>query len=642
MKFRVLLLSFFLVKSAWAQSVFAPQEIDLPAHLTSPHQNLFISGDQHAFNLNITDSYLPLHLQSSLTYFAGLLPMNCTDERSNDYAIAMTIRGDYQGCYQYVNDCPSKSLAFVIQGARCAAADYEYKKAYDLFKSAIPLGEAGSGLLSAYIIEFSSLALYSNYTNEVDDIINLNPAWNAEEKNRAKGLVEYLGAGLPSQVSKQEVFDFVDQQISMSEGFYSKFLRGIRISNYLKDYQHQKAYNYLVQDAIQLTNPLDWWRQGFNTLYAISDGLDYTSATNFYQAYLPFTNSRLNTLPVERNVFNYTKIVSEVCKDKMLQEPEKSDFKGQLDLWRQGKMGIDQLVTNIKNKSSHFLDRSDVMSTLGSLQSIQGQFDEARESYWKAHQLCAFNNRSHWGLVLLERRKKYLSFPEFAANEEFIASTLKKILFPVEIVQFIPNLSSFPENSQNRIRFASRIWAPFIKAMYTSGHKAYIKLPFERLSEVEGFANLKDARIGPPDMPNYLFDNRLWDDVRGAGGDTVAADHDEVFQTVHGDYNLLGHEMAHQFHSYIKVAKPALNECINKLYDNAKSRGIFSDGYAKSTVAEYFAQGITYYLIPESFPARYGTNKSWSKKFDGDMYSLMVSIDEAGGDLNKIVCPVAL
>ena len=90
------------------------------------------------------------------------------------------------------------------------------------------------------------------------------------------------------------------------------------------------------------------------------------------------------------------------------------------------------------------------------------------------------------------------------------------------------------------------------------------------------------------------------------------------------------------------MARPALDECINRLYQNAQKRDIFSDGYAKSAVAEYFAQGITYYLIPENFPERYGTNISWSKKYDPDLYKFMVSIDQANGDLKKILCPIML
>ncbi len=649
----LIIFSLLTAQVVFAQSAFAPLESNHPRHLSPTQQtpSFIVSENGSAlplsFKRHVTESYLPGHMQTSLNYFNQLGVKGCEDSRSADYAIALTIKGDYQGCYDFAQQClvsqkEKVSVPLIIQGARCAALDYQFAKAHQLFEDGLVSSEFEGSLAAAYVLEYASLALFSNYANEVDRIIGLNHSWSAEQKNVARGTVEYLGAGLPENVTKAQVFEFVDQQVTEATGFYEKLLKGIRISNYLKDYQHQKAYDYLIQDAIQITNHLDWWRQGFNVVYAVSDGIDYTLPKDLYVAYLSAAHSRLTSLPIERNVYNYTQIVNEICHDQMLQEPKKSEFAAQLDLWRAGKMPLSELIEKLTEPSNGFLNKSDVMSTLGSLWSILGDYEKAEQAYWKSHQLCVFNNRSHWGFVLLERRKKYLSFPEFAANEIFVDDTLKNVSFPEVFQKFIPNYNSFPEASKKRIQFAARIWAPFVEGMYQSGHLAYIKLPFERLSEVPNLSEIKDTRIGPPDMPNYLFDNRLWDDVRGAGGETVAADHDEVFNTVHGDYNLLGHEMAHQFQNYVQAKKPGLDACINKLYANPKARDVFPDGYAKSTVAEYFAQGITYYLIPEQAPVRYGTNRSWAKKNDSDFYLFVDSIEKAGGDLEKIKCPIEL
>lgn len=642
----------FLTTSVQAQMVFTSSE-----QLASPHQPAdhlqkhagpkSLIESQDAFIPNVTDTYLPGHMQSSLQYFKGQPQVACLNSKAVDYAISLTIAGKYQDCYQYAVSCLQQnsektSIPLIIQGARCAGLNYQYDQAYRLFRQGLVSKDFNDGLASAYLIEFASLALSSNYGSEIDEIVNLHPQWTAEQKNLAKGLVEYLGAGLPTSVSKKQVFDFVDQELNQAQGFYEKLLKSIRIANYLKDYQDQKAYDYLVQDAIQITNPLDWWRSGFNILYAVSNGTDFSLARNFYLAFLPFAHDRLTSLPTERNVYNYTQIYGDVCKGQMLQGDQKKNFVAQLNQWRQGQLNLEQLITAIQSSPADFLDKSDVQSTLGSLLSIQGKYEASRAAYWKAHQQCAFNNRSHWGLVLLERRHKYQTFPEFADNEKFVEVALRNVKFPPAIAQFIPNYNSFPYVSQRRIQFASRIWAPYIEAMHSLGYLAYIKLPFELLSEVPNFEDMRDARIGPPDMPDYLYDNRLWDDVRGAGGKMVASDHDEVFQTVHGDYNLLGHEMAHQFHQYVTGARPAVNNCIQKLYENAGKRNMYADGYSKSAVAEYFAQGIGYYLIPATSPARYGTNVSWFQKNDPDFYHFMVSIDQANGDLEKIVCPVAL
>lgn len=642
--FSVLVVFLFSI-GVQAQMVFSAQEQDRSVHHLL--KKSFVEN-QDAFVPNVTDGYLSGHLQSSLQYFKGQSAVACSHSKSTDYAISLTIAGKYQDCYQYVVSCLQQpqqtqskiSIPLLIQGARCAGLDYQYEKAYQLFRQGLVAEDFSEDLASAYLIEFGTLALNSNYAKELDDIVNLHPQWTAEQKNLAKGLIEYLGAGLPSSVSKKQVFDFVDRELTSAQGFYEKLLKSIRISNYLKDYQDQKAYDYLVQDAIHLTNPLDWWRPGFSILYAVANGIDFSLPKNFYLAFLPFAHDRLTSLPTERNVHNYTQIYGDVCKNEMLQEPLRTEFNNQLNQWRQGHISLDQLVVSIQQRLDDFKNKSDVMSTLGSLLAIQGQYTEARAAYWKAHQLCAFNNRSHWGLVLLERRQKYLTFPEFAANEKFVETTLQDVKFPDVLQQFIPNYNAFPTVSQRRIQFAARIWAPYIQGMYASGNLAYIKLPFELLSQVPQFSEVRDSRIGPPDMPNYLYDNRLWDDVRGAGGQMVAADHDEIFQTVHGDYNLLGHEMAHQFHHYIAAAAPVLNTCIQKLYDHAGKRNMYADGYSKSTVAEYFAQGISYYLIPTDSPPRYGTNGSWFQKNDPEFFQFMVSIDQAGGDLDKIKCPI--
>lgn len=649
-QFLALFVFVFEIQKAQAQMVFVPMGEQTPTHLIQMSLKKSILENQATFFSNVTDQYLPTHLQGSLDYYKAQSQVTCLDSKSTDYAISLTIKGDYQGCFEYAANCLAQnkertSIPLIIQGTRCASLNYQYAKSYALFRAGLISNqfETDLGLTSAFLIEFASLALNTNYAGEVDEILDLHPGWSAVEKKLAKGVVEFLGAGLPTTVTKQQVFSFVDQQIqSATIGFYEKLLRNIRIGNYLKDYQYQKAYDYLVQDAIQLTNPLDWWRSGFNTLYAVADGIDFSLPKKLYLTYLPFTHDKLNTLPTERNVHNYTQISADICKETMLQEPAQTKFGQKLDLWRSGKLGLADLIDWIQAQPPEFLNKSDVMSTLGSLLSIQGQYQPARAAYWKSHQLCAFNNRSHWGIVLLERRQKFLTFPEFVTNERFVEDTLKTVKFPAELEKYIPNYNSFPEISQHRIQFAARIWAPYINSMFESGYLSYIKLPFERLSQVPNLSDLKDSRIGPPDMPNYLYDNRLWDDVRGAGGETVAADHDEIFQTVHGDYNLLAHEMTHQFHQFLQKKKPLLDACINALYQKALKRDLFADGYSKSAVAEYFAQGIGYYLIPADFPVRYGTNVSWFQKNDSELYQFMVSIDQARGDLEQIKCPVGL
>lgn len=626
-----------------AQLVFTHDE-NVPVHLTQIEKNIrrLEFGMPHANRL--TDTYLPLHMQQSLKRFSNIEIKECDSEESYDFALALSINGNYQACIDYVSNCQianpkTVKLPALIQGARCAAFEYNYQKAFDLLSRGLVAEDFKGERASALILELATLARNTSFSEQTERIIEQGPNWSASDRTLVLGLVQMMSASPPSTVSKKQVFEFIDREVAGANEFYSRFLKNLRITLYSNDYQTQKAYEFLVQDAASLINPLDWWPSGFSILYEMADGIDFSQAKNLYLSYLPFAHAR-SVLPKESNVHTYSEISNESCKATMLQGEELIAFKQQLNRWKKGTLSLESLLNFIRTRPVSSLEKSDLLSTYASLLAIQGQFQEAEKYYWQAHLRCPYNNRAHWGLTLLSRRKKYQSFPEFKANEDYLYATIKNISFPPETRTYFSNWPSLPVDSQNRVKFAARIWAPYLKPMFAQGNLSYIKLPFEVLSEAPGLAELKDARIGPPNMPNYLYDNRLWDDVRGAGGKSVAADHDEVFQTVHGDYNLLGHEMAHQFHAFIARSAPHLNTCIDKLYAAAQRRDLFSDGYAKSTVKEYFAQGITYYLISPQMPARYGLNASWFQKNDPAFFSFMASIENSKGDLNQITCPL--
>lgn len=642
-----MLLKLFVLFSTFSQISLAQlvfiQDESIPVHLTQIEktQRRLEFGTPRA-NV-ITDTYLPLHMRESLNRFADIEIKQCDSEESYAFALSLSIKGNFPACIEYVDRClkaapKSIKLPVIIQGARCAAFEYNYQKAFDLLTIGTQADDFNGERASALVLEFAVLARNTSFSEQTERIIALNPKWSASERTLALGLVQMMSAGLPSEVSKKQVFEFVDREIAASNEFYKRYLKSLRITLYSNDFQTQKAYEFLVQDAASLMNPLDWWQNGFSILYEMANGIDFSQAKNLYLSFLPFAHPR-SVLPKESNVHTYTEIYNDVCNSNMLQAEELNDFKKQLNLWKSGKLPLNALVNYFRAKPATWFEKSDFLSTYASLLAMNGEFGEAEKYYWQAHLRCPYNNRSHWGLTLLSRRKKYLSFPEYKDNENYLNATIKDISFPPETDRYFSNWSSLPVNSQQRVKFAARIWAPYIKGMFERGNFSYIKLPFEILSAAPGLSELRDARIGPPNMPNYLYDNRLWDDVRGAGGKSVAADHDEVFQTVHGDYNLLGHEMAHQFHAFVAKLAPNLNRCIDRLYAGALKRDVFSDGYAKSTVKEYFAQGITHFLISPKMPARYGLNASWFEKNDPDLYKLMSSIQNSNGDLKKIVCP---
>ena len=649
----------FSSQSAQAQLLYAKESrreqheknvTEQLSHLPSPFSDSSLSDFiypifQSLFSEKPDTSYLPTKLSEDLAYFSKvgeLSDLTCDSELAYDYAVAKTISGDYKECQRFASSCTEKQtapLALALQGARCYSLDYKFSEAKELYDS-VDVNQMSRDDRSTYTLEYAAFALGSVYADQVDSIIASHSEWSEEEKSLAKGLVEFYIYGVPLSQSKDDVYNFLGFMIKSSAGYLNKYLKALRIHIYYDDYEHELALKILAREAVDLINPLDWWSVAYNILYAHSDGNNFDSAREIYDAFAPHSHSRSLGLPVERNTYNYTQIFNEVCRDTTLQDKNRNDFSQMLQLWKAGEMSVETLIDYIAQPENNLLGKADSESTLASLYSIIGDYDKAREHYWNAHLLCPYFNRAHWGLVLLERQTKYRSYPEYEQNEKFVTDTLNGIEFPDELASYVPNYNSFNELSKNKIKYGMRIWAPYIKQFHEIGYSSYIKLPYELLSDSPNLSDLKDVRIGPPALPNHKFDNRLWDDVRGAGGEQVVADHDEVFMTVHGDYNLLGHEVAHQFHRFIQVQKPNLFICIDSLYKKARERNLFADGYASRNSFEYFAQGITYYLIPESFPARYGVNQGWAKNNDPDLHLFLMSLDQAQGDLDKIACPI--
>lgn len=619
---RLLFLFLLVSLKAQAQSAFAPEN-QIPIEPQRMQESI-----RH---FNVTDSALPNLLQKAFLHYQNISAPDCSSASAFDYALSLTIKGDYKSCSEFVFQCAHPNAALVIQGARCAALDFNYILALEIFKNGL---STNPQFPKAYYLEYATLARYSLAPEKTEAILDLNPEWTSAQKKQALGFVEMAGNTQPTNVSKNDVFNFIEEQLKMANDFDQQYLKAWRINIYTQDYQFEKAYQYLVQDAATLANPLDWWNSGFSLLYKLkADG--FAPADSFYQAFLPYAHMR-SLLPKENNTFDYSMIRSSVCKDSFLQGAELTELKTIISRWKNSQASLSDSIAVLQKKPENYFSKSDFLSALGGLLSMNKQSELAQNYFWKAHQLCPYNNRAHWGIVLLQRQKKYSQFPEFAANEKRVTDTLQKITFPPETQNYFANWNSLLKISQDRVKYAARIWAPYLKALLQSGSKSYIKPPFEILSTSPGFSMLRDQRI------SYPFDNRLWDDVRGAGGASVAADHDEVFLTVQGDYNLLGHEMAHQFHNYVTSAEPRLNDCIQNLYDAATARDLFPDAYAKGNVKEYFAQGVTYYLVPADSPARFGINVSWIKKNDPDLYNFIVSIDSSNGDLKKIICPISL
>ncbi|MES2769921.1 MAG: hypothetical protein V4596_12320 [Bdellovibrionota bacterium] len=625
---------------------------DQKMHL-DPHQEVTLKKSEkptslkraaRIFTRKTEDKQISAQLSSTLKNLSELgqqQAVSCSDKKSFDYALGLTVLGRYQDCRSYAEKCMQESeienaVLLQVQGARCSLLDYQFSKANDFF-----LFNKNGKIddLNFKIFLHASMALETEYSDQFDQIISNLKDFSDADKKTAKAMLEFFVIGTPKSDTKAAVYSFMDRYAVSSSGFLQQYFKSLRVALLAKDSLHEKAYSHLVEEVQGLENPLDWWDLAYNITYRLSTGGNFNLAREVYLAFYPYSHSRSLKLPLEQNTYTYTEISESACAKNMLSGSLKDDFNTKIQNWKNGTSDLKNLIADLEN-DANLNSLSDAQSTLGGLYSVLGDEKKARDAFWRAHQLCPFNNRSHWGLTLLERQLKYKSYADFEKNEQRVIDVISKINFPDSIYRFIPNLKSFPQTSIERVKYGMRIWADYVDYFLKASMKAYIKLPFEKLSEVASFEHLKDVRIGPPLNPNHKYDNRLWDDVRGSGGKFVAADHDEVFMGVHGDYNLLGHEMAHQFHTYVLGYHPAIGACIKKLYSAALERNIFADSYAKSNDREYFAQGVTYYLIPADMPSRYGLNQSWAIENDPHLHQLVLSIDNAKGDFSKIKCPI--
>jgi len=635
---------FLLSFTAAAQSVFTDDLPQVPHEMPEAFHNFYELSNEPPPPAQpspvVGDEYLPGQLKTDLKNLSAKKAPSCTGDSSYLYTLSLTVKGQFQKCYQQVETCIRSGrgrglpVATLIQAARCAKLDNQLAKAYQLLDAGHRSDDFQGEGASSLTLDMALYAQFSMYADKTDAIIAAHPTWSAAEKDLAKSLIEFVGSTTPVKNSKEEVLNFLNSEIEKSPvGFYNRLLKMYRFQVMYNEHRYEDARNYLIKDVKTLINPLDWWDIAFYSQYALSDGFTFNKALQIYNAYYPYTNMR-SKLPVEQNVYNYTQITNQVCKDTMLTPAEETALNSEIDKWKNGDLSLAELLKKLKASGAEQSRKSNLLSTYAGLLVVSGQLAQGQEFYWKAHQACPYNNRSHWGMRLIERKKRYAVYPDYQSNINKMKAVVSKVTFPAETAEYFLNWNSLPVESHERIKYGSRILAPFISELNnTRIYRTYIKMPFELLSRSPGYSDIRDQRI------SYPHDNRLWDDVRGLGGNVVIADHDETFESVQGDYNLLGHEMVHQLHFHMKAAYPALANCIERLYSQAKRKDTFPDRYAATNSMEYFAQAITYYLIPADSPARFGTNQSWYPKHDPDMYNFILSIESSQGNLNSVRCP---
>lgn len=353
--------------------------------------------------------------------------------------------------------------------------------------------------------------------------------------------------------------------------------------------------------------------------YSMGGG-DLSVAKRIYDGFIPYTSPR-GWLPAEQNVHTYTQLYAGPCAEALLVGDDLASYRAVRAGWIDGTITTADGLDEVDAQLDAVGERAELLALRGAMLEAAGDPDGASDAYWRAHEACPYYNRSHWALQQIQlaeqlRRGPRRDPPELPEEDALDA--------------YVVNYASLTEDERAGLRFGLAIWLPYLDDLVAAENVFYAKRPFELLSEAPGASGLRDQRV------LYEGDYRLWDDVRGVGGNPVVADISEVVLTPYGGYNLAVHEVAHQVH--LSGPEP-LGGCIQALYDGAAARGLFVNYYAGLNPEEYFAEGVTHYAIPAGTSPYFGTNRQWLLDNDPALDALIAQLDDEV-PLGEVTCPV--
>lgn len=586
---------------------------------------------------------LDQQFQHSQRILDGPRPL-CQSSEITSYLLALQIKGDLESCHDLARQCEQSAITpyVSLMGALCNSTRYNYTASEQFFEKATDRNRwQNHPDFSEAVIQRAAYSLYGHAEDQVDSILSLLPQTSERDQRLWKGVLQRAGEMDLVFLSKAEVDAFLDQQIQRSQTSLRGLLLSLRIRILQRSGQHQKALDTLYSRNSEIKNPLFWYFIAYNTVYY---GLDrnFAWSREIYDVYRKYSHIWMS-FPIENNTYNYTQIYSQVCVknlvplqyDEQEQRQGSSVFRETQKKLRKGEISAQEALQLWSELKPRLEDKADFLTAYGGLLSLLGRHEEAFDFFFKAHKLCPYYNRAHWGLAVEKRFFQHRGRPDFEKLNAQLDQELQNRPVPTEIASYITNWNSLSPEAQKRVAYGARIFLPYIQTLESQNFYTYLKFGFDLLSDSPDFESLRDRRIGGSGYPH---DNRLWDDVRGAGGRRVVADISEVFNGVQGDYNLLGHEMAHQFQDLLEKLNHPGFDCIARQYQEALEKKNFPDAYSSQNKEEHFAQGVTYYLVPSDSPSRFGLNRSWLIRNNPDQLRFVQSIDQARGRLDLIKC----
>jgi tetratricopeptide (TPR) repeat protein len=546
---------------------------------------------------------------------------------------ALRTLGRFDECAALAETCRQTPAAgeAVFEGARCAAAADQFERAYALYDLATRPDQAGAADFQGRVYRFARFAFYTQYPDQAAAIVARNPAWTPE---LILGVIEYLVEGF----TRRAPVAAVEAEVMRWTREADPTLRQAGVVGWAGHlsgnlYRSREALQFLEANLSGLTSPEEWYPWVYWSLYRQRKP-DFERARLPYEAALEFLHAD-SWLPVSQSIYSYSQLAATICTDRVLQGPALRDQEAIKSAWLSGASTPDDALAQAQRLDRASPRRADLLTFMGSLAESLGRDEQALAYYWRAHLACSYYSRAHAGLVGLGDRRYYGAFADHDTLRLRAEATARATVFPSALSVFVANWASLPPEGRERFKYAVRVWANHIASLAASGARVYVKPAFQRLSEVPGYESLRDARV---DGPGFEEDNRLWDDIGGvADGRLAVFEYDAILETPFGAYNVAAHEVAHLFHA---KAPPAVGNCITALYRGAAARNVFPDPYAAINEAEYFAQGVGYYITPLDAPPRFGLTVRWLMENDPGLYELYRQI-EATSDVSRIACPVS-
>lgn len=521
--------------------------------------------------------------------------------------------GRYEDIIHFAQKCPMDMDHRSFRVAALSAIQLaQHEAAENFFEMAL------KGAKFADSDEEATLLLWSAWLMDKNKL-DLNPNWSAQDKKiRFSMILLSNGHALPDQTAMQDYLIFFKSEIERPEAtlFYKNIILLFELKRMFYK-QDTAAFALLDHHVADFEDPSSWSRLAFRTLFATPAPM-FRHSSNFYEQIIPFLHVR-SPLPVEDNPYNYTEIYSQICKKQLSQGTARTEFFAAKESWRSGKISnldFERKINLINQKNP---DKADILTALASIAYMKNQRETARDLAWKAHRKCPYYNRASWILMSLNKEDLLRNERDYATLDHQKDIENQKYKVPNEISKYIINWQHIPDHDKDDLVWSIRGWLDYIPSLVQTQRTAYIKFPFELMSELPGLSEMKDTRV------HYERDNRLWDDVRGMGGSMIVSDFFESPLAPFGAYNLLEHEMAHQMDDYFQEKIPTVRQCIDDLFKNAKTKNIFATGYAR-TRFEYFAVASESFFIPDNYPLRFGLKKEWYQKNDAGIYGLFNDI----------------